>query len=175
MRNSFPRRGICLASAGSAVALLFTATGAAGEERVEECARIESADERLACYDAAFGVEAEAVQRSAEELADESAAAATAAIVVAPNDELDEDDFGFAKEKSETEGESLTSTITGLSKDAYKRMIFELENGQVWRQIEYKRVSVDVGEVAVIRHGSFNSYKLYIGNTKRWTRVRRVE
>lgn len=160
--------------AGSALVLVCLATSAVGDDRASVCAAIESAAERLACYDEAFGAEAEAAQRSADELTAESAAA-TAAVIVAPNNEPDADDFGFAKEKSETEGESLTSTITGLRKDAYKRRVFELENGQVWRQIEYKRVSVDVGEVAVIRHGSFNSYKLYIGNTKRWTRVRRVE
>ena len=176
MRNSLSRYEIGLTCTGSALALVFIVTSAVADDRGAACARIESAAERLACYDEAFGVEAEEAQRSAEELAAESAAAAaTAAVVVAPNSKPDEDDFGFAKEKSETEGESLTSTIAGLSRDAYKRRIFELENGQVWRQIEYKRVSVDVGEVAVIRHGSFNSYKLYTGNTKRWTRVRRVQ
>ena len=174
MGNSLSQRKKCVACVGSALLLSFAATSAVADESARDCARIESATERLACYDVAFGAETDAKQRSAEQLAGHSAAAATAATTAQKN-EPDEADFGLTKPKNETEGESLTSTITGLSKDAYKRQVFELENGQVWRQIEYKRVSVDVGDVAVIRHGSFSSYKLYIGDTKRWTRVRRVQ
>jgi hypothetical protein len=180
VRNSFSRREIGLTRAVPALAfaLAFTVTSAVGEGRAAACARIESTAERLACYDAAFGVQADTQQPTADEVADDpgvAASAATAAGAAAQSNAPDEADFGFTKPKSETEGESLTSAISGLSKDAYKRLVFELENGQVWRQIEYKRLSVDVGDVAVIRHGSFSSYKLYIGDTKRWTRVRRVQ
>ncbi|MFW2403502.1 MAG: type VI secretion system-associated protein TagO [Gammaproteobacteria bacterium] len=175
MGNSLSQHKVCLAGAGSALLLAFAATSAVADEAAEDCARIASATERLACYDAAFSAEADAKQRPADELAADSAAASTAAAVTAQQNKPDQDDFGFTKRKTETEGESLTSKISGLSKDAYKRRVFELENGQIWRQIEYKSLSVDVGDVAVIRHGSFSSYKLYIGDTKRWTRVRRVK
>jgi len=175
MGNSLSQRKKYLACAGSALLLSFAATSSVAAESARDCARIESATERLACYDVAFGAEADAKQRSADELAGDSAAAAAAASTTAQRSKPDEADFGFTKQKTETEGESLTSTISGLSRDAYKRRVFELENGQVWRQIEYKSLSVDVGDVAVIRHGSFSSYKLYIGDTKRWTRVRRFK
>ena len=154
----------------SIMTLALVAAVVAAEDREEAaCLDIASPTERLACYDALHGF-----GRDAEVEASASGAVAPDA-GVAEEAQTDPAEFGFAKTKPETEGESLSSPIAGISKDGYKRLIFELENGQVWRQIEYKRLQVDEGDTAVIRHGSFGSYKLYVGDTKRWTRVRRVQ
>ena len=158
-----------------------TSWATAEERSAQECATIESASERLACFDAQYGKSKESV-RAAPPTGDDvdknksAAAAGTAAATTAVDKSATstDDDFGFTKPKQETEGESLTSGISAVSKDAYRRLVFELDNGQVWRQIEYKRFTADAGDVTVIRHGSFGSYKLYIEGTKPWTRVRRV-
>lgn len=150
---------------------------AAAEDRPAlECAAIKSAGERLACYDAAYAKPQPLAQPQAADEVDEVLAPAAAANATGASQSAasTDADFGFAKPKQETEGESLTSGISSIDKDAYRRLIFELENGQVWRQIEYKRFDADAGEVAVIRHGSFGSYKFYVEGTKRWTRVRRI-
>lgn len=164
---------------GIALAIVPVALATAEDQSARACAMIESAAERLACYDDLYAQPDEPAPTPAGDLPDRNlapvaggaAATASAAGQVA---ETTEAEFGFAKSKQESEGESLTSAISGVSEDAYRRLIFELDNGQVWRQIEYKRFDADADDVAVIRHGSFGSYKLYIEGNKRWTRVRRV-
>ena len=131
-------------------AALFAGSANADEQpATTDCAAIESAEERLACYDAEAKTDP----------------------VASPQEE----DFGLAKPKSETEGESLTGQIVGVWKDAYRKLIIELDNGQIWRQIETKRFSAVVGDVVVIRHGSLGSYKLYVEGEQGWIRVRREE
>ena len=159
MRHSRPLTALTLA--------LVAGSAGAQTPDAAACLEIASPTERLACYDAAHGYSART--KVAAPPAAAAVASPTAAVA-----EPDPDDFGFTKSKADNEGESLSSPIREISKDAYKRLVFELDNGQVWRQIEYKRLQVDDGDVAVIRHGSFGSYKLYVGDTKRWTRVRRV-
>ena len=61
------------------------------------------------------------------------------------------------------------------AKDGYGKLYFELDNGQVWRQIEYERFPAKTGDVAEIRHGSFGSYKMSIQGKKITTRVRRAQ
>ena len=166
---------LCACSLAVVLGMLACAAGAAD---AEECANISAAQERLACFDRAFGAEGETesaapAPAAAPEAAGAAAAAAVTATVAQPAPE--DADFGRQKSKAELEGESLTSGLAATGKDAYDRLIFELDNGQIWRQIEYKRFPIDAGEVVEIRHGAFGSYKLYIKGKKRWTRVRRVE
>jgi len=160
--------------------LAFCIHAALAADSTADCAAIESPDERLACFDAAYRSGAESPSAT-ESVPDDSGpaasvvlpagAAAGAAQVTTPS----EADFGIEKPKSETEGESLVSGIAAVSRDGYDKLIFELDNGQVWRQTEYKRFPVKAGQVAEIRHGSFGSYKLYIQGKKIWTRVRRSQ
>ncbi|MGI9342564.1 MAG: hypothetical protein ACR2QV_06915, partial [Gammaproteobacteria bacterium] len=144
-----------------------------------ECAQISAAQERLACFDRAFGTGGEtesAAPATAAGPEDAGAAVATAAGTAAVAQPAPKDaDFGRQKSKAEVEGESLTSGLAAIGKDAYDRLIFELDNGQLWRQVEYKRFPIEAGQVVEIRHGALGSYKLYVKGKKRWTRVRRVE
>ncbi len=173
---------ISLPIAGLCVPLLLGLEVAFGADSANDCAAIEAADERLACFDRVFGSseDAQAEGRTAEPAAaapaqDAGVSAAAAAAAGASAVSSEEADFGLEKPKSETEGKSLTSGIARVGKDGYGKLIFELENGQVWQQTEYKRFSAREGQTAVIRHGSFGSYKMYIEGKSIWTRVRRVE
>jgi len=149
----------------------------------DECAAIESAQERLACFDAAFGTEvgalsepAEAAPPSAPDTGAQASAPASAATPSAtPAASSDDAGFGLDKSMDELEGESLSSNIVSVGKDGFDKLLFELANGQLWRQTEYKYFPVKAGQVAVISHGAMGSYKLYIDGESRWTRVRRVE
>ena len=150
MKNNL-RTGVIVTLLGSALFAVVGTALAQGQPVATDCASIEAPDERLACYDAAAGPESVPVP--------------------APQP----DDFGLSKSKSETEGESLTGQVVGVWQDAYRKLSIELDNGQVWRQIESKRFSVEVGDVVVIRHGSVGSYKLYVDGEDGWIRVRREE
>lgn len=166
---------------GICIPLAFCMQAALAADAPEDCAAIESPDARLACFDAAYrssAPEPEATEAApvdsgpaAGEVVVPAAAAAGATQAMSPS----EAEFGLQKSRDETEGESLTSGIAAVGKDGYGKLIFELDNGQVWRQTEYKRFLAKAGQVAEIRHGSFSSYKLYIQGKKSWTRVRRAE
>lgn len=177
------RLGISNAFAASGISLVLGLQPAGGAESAEDCAAIEAADERLACFDRVFGFDGGA---QAEGQLEEPAGAAPARDAAGPTAGVagsaavpavssSDADFGLDKPKSETEGESLTSGIAAVGKDDYGKLIFELDNGQVWRQTEYKRFRAKEGEKVVIRRGSFGSYKMYIAGEKLWTRVRRIE
>lgn len=152
----------------------------------DECAAIESAQERLACFDAAFGTEvgappepappsAPVTGAQAAEPASMAAPASGTTPSATPGASSDDAGFGLDKSMDELEGESLSSNIVSVGKDGFDKLLFELENGQLWRQTEYKYFPVQAGQVAVISHGAMGSYKLYIDGENRWTRVRRVE
>ena len=147
MKNS----KLCSSAIGilASTALAGSCALAGDTEKPKQCAEIESAEERLACYDAAAGA-GEAVGTA-------------------------DDEFGSQKTKQEIEGDSLTSGVAGVDKDAYGKLIVSLENGQIWRQVESKRFMVKVGQVVEIRHGTLGSYKLYVLGGNYWTRVRREQ
>jgi len=88
---------------------------------------------------------------SASDVIVPAAAAAGATQAATPS----EADFGLQKPREETEGKSLTAGVAAVSRDGYDKLIFELDNGQVWHQVEYKRFPVKAGQVVEIRHGSF--------------------
>jgi hypothetical protein len=152
-----------------------------------DCASIESAADRLACFDAAYGrpveptaapapiVDAPAVDArtvdSSTVVGPAATTAAVAAVVVTPS----ESEFGRPKSKAELEGESLNSVIAGVGRDAHDKLILELANGQIWRQTENKHFPIKAGQRIEIRHGAMGSYKLYVKDQSRWTRVRRYE
>lgn len=177
-------RGGIRCIARSCISLVLCTQVSVAADSPADCAAIESPDERLACFDAVYRdvedapvtdgsapVDSGSADSGADVAGPATAAGAAAAVAASPN----EAEFGLEKSRDETEGESLTSGIAAVGKDGYDKLLFELENGQLWRQTEYKRFPARAGQTAVIRHGSFGSYKLYIEGESRWTRVQRVD
>ena len=161
------------AVAGLSIALAYSmqlasATEQIVEQKTRDCAVIESSVERLACFDATYG---DGTDSAMTAVAPATIEAVPTSTVTVPS----EADFGQQKSKTELEGESLDSVITGVDRDAYDKLIFELDNGQVWRQTESKHFPIDPGQATEIRHGAMGSYKLYVKGESRWTRVRRVK
>ena len=109
--------------------------------------------------------------------APEPTAAGAAAAAAAPTSGVAKSDaeFGLRERPEEREPESLRSSITRVNRDPYDRLEFHLENGQVWKQIETRRFSVPrENPVAIVRPGALGSYRLYLENESRWTRVKRT-
>ncbi len=157
--------GILLASS---VQLVLAAEQSADPAAVH-CTTIQSATERLACYDAVYDVNIPPAATTV--IAPVTTKAATPPARIVP----DETSFGKKIPRAQQEGESISSVIAELDRDGYNKLIFTLDNGQVWRQTENKRFRVTAGQTAEIRHGSLGSYKLYIKGESRWTRVRRAQ
>ncbi len=160
---------------------------AADRDAALECVNISSADDRLACFDAAYAVQPQ-IQPSAtsETPAVTPAAVVTDTPVVAPAaaavavsapqagvKTATEEEFGLPQSQQET----LKSTITGVDKDPVGRLTFHLENGQAWKQVETKRFRLKEEDrpVAVIKHGSLGSFKLSVEGGSVSTRVKRIK
>lgn len=174
----FPALGIPLC-------LSMLAASAADRDAALECVDIAAAEERLACFDAAY------VRRekssSVPEITDTASAAVSAppiAVITATEEEFGlpqvagkartEEEFGLKQSQVET----LRSRIKSVERGSLDRLTFYLENGQVWKQIEdtYSlfRVRQDPA-FAVITHGSLGSFKLTVEGGSRSIRVKRIK
>jgi hypothetical protein len=161
---------------------------AADRDAALDCVDLAAADERLACFDAAYATR----EKSASSPPPTSAVAPAAAVVAAPPLAVitaTEEEFGLpqvaGKAKTEEEFglkqsqvETLRSRITSVERGPLDRLTFYLENGQVWKQIEdtYSlfRVRQDPA-FAVITHASLGSFKLTVEGGSRSIRVKRIK
>lgn len=187
--TSSSRTALKAASIGLALSLAGTAAADDLREELQSCAQLQNAEVRLACYDALAEISAAQPQASsASEAPAPSGRSSTAprapsgnAQAVsepAPQPESDRSlaqrVFGMLPGGGEvTEIESrVVGEVDGLS--AGKR--FELENGQVWRQVDrtdrnYRATNPKV----TIKEGFMNSYRMRFEGLNARIRVRRVE
>ena len=160
---------------------------AADRDAALDCVNITAADERLACFDAAYATREKSASSTPESSPGAPAAAVSApplAVITATEEEFGlpqvagkaktEEEFGLKQSRVET----LRSLITSVERGPTDRLTFYLENGQVWKQIEdtYSlfRVRQDPA-VAVITHGSLGSFKLTVEGGSRSVRVKRIK
>ena len=162
----FPAVGILLV-------LSMLVAAAAAQDVALECVDIAAAEERLACFDAAYATQ----EKSSSSVPEIAATASAGAVVSGPPIAVTtatEEEFGLPQSQAET----LTSRITRVERGPTDRLTFYLENGQVWKQIESTytpfRVRPDPA-VAVITHGSLGSFKLTVEGGSRSVRVKRLE
>lgn len=131
------------------------------------CVRLQDRNERLDCYDTAFGRPAgEAGARPAQ------AAAATA-----------DANFGLTQEQIDSKApgggsakaDRVTSAVVALKRDRDGRFTVTLENGQVWGQIEIQSIAtLAIGDPVTIRRAAMGSY-LLVTPRGVGTRVKRLD
>jgi hypothetical protein len=184
----------------SGVAMMFALPAQTAEP--QRCATIVEDSARLACYDAVFGAPTRPAAASASEAVPVSAAATAPAPspVVAPvvaagavagaaagttaaGSANMEDQFGLApaqvKKKAEPPAEpvapeSIESVLKELTRRRTGELIYTLENGQRWIQVEADTDGkLAPGAAVTIRKASMGSYKLVSGSVA--TRVRRIQ
>lgn len=141
--------------------------------RGEECTRIAADQERLACFDAAFG----APPATATQAAAPAAVPAAAPVAARP------EDFGLneaqkQKKAPETEPpriEQITSTVASAEKNGNGAWRVSLDNGQVWLQSADigKSISIKPGDPVTISRGTMGSFFLETPSG-RGLRVKRV-
>lgn len=172
--------------ATATLCLAFASTTAADENpagSVLDCRSLESAEERLKCYDDT--VDSQSVPPAAplpEPASPEPAAEAPPAAEVAPAAAVAsagataEDDFGLPPSAdSRPDADQIEAAISELSRMASGKLAIELENGQLWRQTTSSSMRLSEGDVVVIRRGSLGSFKLTKAGTKRSMKVKRVK
>ena len=142
----------------------------------ESCAGIEDDEQRLACYDRAFG-NAAAIRNQAD-------GESPAAVAEEPGSAADEpvataSDFG-AEQLPPDIPDFIEATLVGNFDGWNGNTVFRLDNGQVWRQTKnyirpYKPRDPIPSPRVTIEKGLFGTYNLRIEGVKRIVQVRRVE
>lgn len=135
------------------IALLLAAAGAGADtdsltNQLRGCASLDKDSERLACYDALSG----------------------------SLDERAERDFGREQERiAEEAPDSMQAKIDDIGEAAYGKLVFTLDNGQVWRQNDSTRVIWDEGDTVVVERALFGSFMMKKVGGARSMRVKRLK
>ncbi|TMN35791.1 hypothetical protein [Pseudoalteromonas sp. S2755] len=90
--------------------------------------------------------------------------------------ELKEDGFGLehkVKVASE-EIEEITAKLVKTTTQGRDKMVFTLDNGQVWRQVSSETFFAKEGDTLIIERASFGSFLMKKAGSNRTTRVKRV-
>jgi hypothetical protein len=175
----------------SAVTLLFAVTAPAFAQdlpqSVLDCSAIQQDSNRLACFDreiARHKSVSGAVASTQVTPAQAVPAAPPVAITPPENPKAKEDEFGvtgqLARKRKEAEAKTkaslveLRSAVVKVRTKAYGEHVFELDNGQVWEEIEKKNaLNIKQGEQVRITQGAIGSFFL-LADSGATTRVRRV-
>ncbi|MGY8986362.1 MAG: hypothetical protein ACKVIX_07000 [Sphingomonadales bacterium] len=89
------------------------------------------------------------------------------------------DDFGKPVEKREIEEEDMTANVTKFNEDANGKIMFYLDNGQVWKETDGSYLKIpgsikDIGKVTIYK-GSFGGYRIKVINNAKDGRVKRLK
>lgn len=127
-------------------------------DALERCGLIDAAGTRLACYDGIIGREP-------------SSPDDVAAVVATPS---------AASVQTETSANSSTqknraARVTACSKNVSDQFVFTLDNGEVWQQSNYRRLSLGECDFAVTLTRGLMGYKMRQEGTEREFRVSRVK
>jgi len=179
--------------------LLFFSFSAFGES-AQECAKLVRTDDRLACFDKLFPsnaekmIESETVQRqqtSAGSSVRESAAEPRVDVTGTNRDELARTDKSTASRKDEQDSRGFSlgslgkifnrdpsadfqSRITELKAGNSQKMVFLLENNQIWLQDSPRTLPFRVGDTVKIKKGLLGGYTMRSksGTSTRVNRIR---
>lgn len=155
---------------------------------LEKCSNVENTLKRLVCYDQlsqqAKGYEdsqlpvvnrpAQSGQFSAPAIAG-SAPASQPPAVQQPAARSAEDNFGLPPLKvvEQKQIDSLVATVTQKDKTLRGKLIFTLDNGQVWTQSDTESFLVNVGDQVRIEKGLLGGHFLNVVSSKKRIRVKR--
>jgi hypothetical protein len=128
------------------------------------CASIKRNTERLSCYDRAMGALAAGKEATAA-----LPAAAEASFGVSANKEV--------KSKPEIaergDVDSVTANVKSFGHTDDGSRVFNLDNGQKWRQIDTKDPLLKAGDAVTIKRAALGSFQMFVP-TGRAIKVRRI-
>ncbi|NNF39825.1 MAG: hypothetical protein HKN64_00505 [Woeseiaceae bacterium] len=135
---------------------------AGAEDALERCSLIDDDGARLACYDEISGRTSSPLQDSAPD----------APVVVAPppaTTEVKEAPANTARQNTRT------ARVTACSSNVSDQLVFHLDNGEVWKQSNYKNLKLGECDFTVTLSRGMMGYKMRIDQTGKSFRVARVK
>ena len=181
-----------VASIGLAVSLAGAVAADDLREELQRCAELRNADVRLACYDALASVSASSANGSSADDGSVTEDAPAAVVAEAPAGTRFPEALDQGAPESDAE-QSLAQRVFGMLpgggevREIESRVVgevdglgqgkrFELENGQVWRQIDPTKLNYRATNPRVeIKEGFMNSYRMRFEGLNARIRVRRVK
>ena len=129
-------------------------------DALAQCQKIEAADQRLGCLDAAADAILKAREKREVVMIDrESVREAKRSLFGFSLPKIRLFGRGDGIEDAEPEVESIESTVTAVSRDRSTLSTFSLANGTQWRSTETMRVQPKAGDAIRIDAGILGSYR----------------
>ena len=160
-------------NAGVVVAILLTASSTATADEpfadaVLDCRPLESAEQRLQCYD-------DIVDGYAPSGAVAAGTMATAAAASVEGEDP-EDAFGLPPEQDDSEElRQIEATIVKITPISAGWVSIVLDNGHQWRQTNNSTIPLSVGDEVLILRGIMGSHTLTKEGNSRSMKVKRVQ
>ena len=152
--------------------LTSLATAEALDKALQQCRTIESADQRLDCYDAIGRQQDSTSLPSSVNSTTAEPTKALATKAPANNSEL----FGFEARQITKQVPDRINVEVIKANTVHGKKIFQLSNGQVWKQIDTKRfVFSQTKGQAYIERGALGSFFFSQQNSNTRIRVKRVK
>ncbi|MDH4073473.1 MAG: hypothetical protein OEV41_10265 [Gammaproteobacteria bacterium] len=157
------------------------------EDVIATCARIASTGDRILCLEDALRRLAPAERQKPGTLAEPVSERAAAPVVEAVGESADigADQLEAQARRNMSREEALAALesaedlmVSGYRTVPYERLVIELDNGQVWRQIkgDTQRIRVDLSrnQTVDITESSLGGYQLRLNEIRRTIRVERI-
>ena len=153
-------------------------------EQTSECSQIENKNERLLCFDREFPDttqpkkirEAKVKAKASERITNESEAvtAATSNLVEPEAPSKNKSRFSFSGLLDWKEPLNFETEIAAIRSGSKQRMVFRLDNGQIWMQTSPRELPFSVGNKVAIKSGKMGGF-IMRSESGTSTRVRRIE
>ena len=151
-------------------------------EQTSKCSQIENKNERLLCFDREFPDitqpkrPREAKAKASELISNESeaATAATSTLVESEAPSKNKSRFSFSGLLDWKEPFNFETEIAAIRSGGKQRMVFRLDNGQIWMQTSPRELPFSVGNKVAIKSGKMGGF-IMRSESGTSTRVRRIE
>ena len=155
--------------------LFFTATafGAASQQDLETCAGQHSAAAKLNCF---IALTDRGRETPASVTQPEESAPAQSAVVKTPTTDLGEEQVA-RPEAASRQATSQTVMVTKVTEGIHGVLIFHMDNGHIWRQIErgYFPYPKRRAFTVEIDRGMMGEYRMRVEGKGRMVRIRRLK
>ena len=163
-----------------ALLLVFATAQAENEDVISRCARISSPGDRILCLeDALRGPMPVELAESQDEVPAEAVEASqeTSPEVEAEFDATETEQFGLSEEQIRPDPpKSVDVVVVAVSQNAYGKLKFTTDTGQVWQQTDQRNARYrDLPVEAVIRAGASGSFFIQPRSGGVSSRVKRIK
>ena len=152
--------------------IIISANGATAQEQSNPfalCAAIQDDQQRLSCFDQAARTGNSSLPEIDTAIPD---------VLVSPTNESRIAEFGrppVRQAPTQTNDDEIHVTIVSWKKYSYNKWVFTTSDGQVWRQMDDRRIHLRGSQVgATIRKVMMGGFRLKLDGQSWGTRVKRV-